>query len=228
MFSAWGLLVALLAASVQGHFQPQLKFSPFNWLLKSSARSGSVSAAPVKVSVYYESLCPDSQLFVYDQLAPTFEIFGPEELVVDLKPFGKANWTESNGSWDFTCQHGPRECYNNKVQACILNQVPNTEEHVPLIGCIMSTGVIGSEDACLEELGITTTSPDAISGCADSDEGSSLLHDLGVATHGLNPPLTFVPWVIFNDEFNEDHWQMSLIDLKKVLCDNYLSNSDKC
>ena len=77
----------------QGHFQPQLKFSPFNWLLKSSARSGSVSAAPVKVSVYYESLCPDSQLFVYDQLAPTFEIFGPEELVVDLKPFGKANVT---------------------------------------------------------------------------------------------------------------------------------------
>ena len=63
----------------------------------------------------------------------------------------------------------------------------------------MSTGVIGSEDACLEELGITTTSPDAISGCADSDEGSLLLHDLGVATHGLNPPLTFVPWVIFND-----------------------------
>merc|ERR1711971_1301387 len=159
MFSARGLLVALLAASVQGH--SQLKFSPFNWLLKSSARSGSVSEAPVKVSVYYESLCPDSQLFVYDQLAPTFEIFGPEELVVDLKPFGKANWTESNGSWDFTCQHGPRECYNNMVQACILNQVPNTEEHVPLIGCIMSTGVIGSEDACLEELGITTTSPGA-------------------------------------------------------------------
>ena len=50
-----------------------------------------MSEAPVKVSVYYESLCPDSQLFVYNQLAPTFEIFGPEELAVDLKPFGKAN-----------------------------------------------------------------------------------------------------------------------------------------
>ena len=35
-------------------------------------------------------------------------------------------WTESNGSWDFTCQHGPRECYNNKVQACILKQVSIT------------------------------------------------------------------------------------------------------
>ena len=58
---------------------------PFKWMLKPRAR------ASVKISVYYESLCPDSQLFVFDQLAPTFEIFGPEELVVDLKPFGKAN-----------------------------------------------------------------------------------------------------------------------------------------
>ena len=61
-----------------------MKYSgPFKWLLKSRDS--------VKVSVYYESLCPDSQLFVYNQLAPTFEIFGPEELEVDLKPFGKAN-----------------------------------------------------------------------------------------------------------------------------------------
>ena len=29
--------------------------------------------------------------FVTDQLHPTFEIFGPEELEVVLKPFGKAN-----------------------------------------------------------------------------------------------------------------------------------------
>ena len=74
----------------------------------------------------------------------------------------------------------------------------------------MSTGVIGSEDACLEELGITTTSPDAISGCADSDEGSLLLHDLGVATHGLNPPLTLVPWVIFNDVKSERRYNIFL------------------
>ena len=48
----------------------------------------------MKVSVYYESLCPDSQLFVYNQVAPTFQIFGPEELEVDLNPFGKANVRE--------------------------------------------------------------------------------------------------------------------------------------
>ena len=62
-----------------------MKYSPFNWLLKNRA------SASVKVSVYYESLCPDSQMFVFDQLAPTFEIFGSDELDVDLKPFGKAN-----------------------------------------------------------------------------------------------------------------------------------------
>ena len=48
----------------------------------------------MKVSVYYESLCPDSQLFVYNQVAPIFQMFGPEELEVDLNPFGKANVRE--------------------------------------------------------------------------------------------------------------------------------------
>ena len=78
-----------------------------NWLRRSRPRG-----SPVKLTVYYESLCGDSKRwadtghviqlgyllhtfpfssFVTDQLHPTFEIFGPEELEVVLKPFGKAN-----------------------------------------------------------------------------------------------------------------------------------------
>ena len=68
----------------QGHSRE--KYNPFSWLLRSRAS--------VKVSVYYESLCPDSQLFVYNQVAPIFQMFGPEELEVDLNPFGKANVRE--------------------------------------------------------------------------------------------------------------------------------------
>ena len=35
------------------------------------------------------------------------------------------------------------------------------------------------------------------------NEGSTLLHDIGVETKGLDPPLRTVPWTLFN-EVRED------------------------
>ena len=49
------------------------------------------SATSVKLSVYYESLCPDSIRFVTRQLYPNWKYFGKDVLQVDLHPFGKAN-----------------------------------------------------------------------------------------------------------------------------------------
>merc|ERR1739838_979891 len=85
------------------------------------------SADPsVKVTVYYESLCGDSINFITTQLYPNWQ------------HFGEADFMETGSSWNFTCQHGPEECVGNKVQACLLNQVSEPEEIVPLINCIMS------------------------------------------------------------------------------------------
>src|SRR5699024_7883053 len=42
---------------------------------------------------------------------------------LDLVPFGNVNVTThgaANSTPTFTCQHGPNECYGNKVQACII------------------------------------------------------------------------------------------------------------
>jgi len=97
-----------------------------NLLLKIfviSIVSSSSAAESVKMTVYYESLCPDSQYFIATQLHPVWELFGSEELNLIFNPFGKANFTEWDSSWNFTCQHGPRECEGNKIQSCVLNQV---------------------------------------------------------------------------------------------------------
>lgn len=43
----------------------------------------------VKISVYYEALCPDSKFFIKYQLLPVYEEF-PDNIILDLVPYGKA------------------------------------------------------------------------------------------------------------------------------------------
>ena len=79
-------------------------------------------------------------------------------------------------------------------------QVPEPEEYVPLINCIMPAR--STPDAvydCLADLDISTTTSEDVTECANSDEGSNLLHTNGVETKNLDPELNFVPWVLFND-----------------------------
>ena len=98
------------------------------------------------------------------------------------------------------CQHGPQECFGNIVQACVLQQVPQPQEHVPLINCIMASDFPPEAfEVCLGLLDITTTSVERLSECAESEEGSSLLHQIGLKTGSLEPHLTGVPWLLFNE-----------------------------
>ena len=106
------------------------------------------------------------------------------------------------------------------------DQVTEPEEYVPLISCLMTPPA--NVDECFSDLGITTTSPDSVNKCASSEEGSKLLHDYGVETKGLSPPLTFVPWVTYNDVFDEEIWNETLKDPKEALCKYFLQHSDKC
>ena len=47
----------------------------------------------VSVQVYYESLCPDSILWMDSQLGPTWEALG-QYMTVDYNPFGFATVSE--------------------------------------------------------------------------------------------------------------------------------------
>ena len=79
-------------------------------------------------------------------------------------------------------------------------QVPEPSEHVPLINCMMGSDFPpDSADVCLEMLDITTTSPEDVRACVETDQGSNLLHDIGVETKNLQPSLTGFPWILFND-----------------------------
>ena len=62
------------------------------------------SYPPVDVDVYFESLCPDSEKFIKEQLFPTYEKFaGKDILNITLVPYGNAEvkfcWHYSTGCY---------------------------------------------------------------------------------------------------------------------------------
>lgn len=50
-----------------------------------------------------------------------------------------------NRHWYFACQHGPRECFGNKMQACSLQQNVTQAVHLKFINCVMSNPDPASE-----------------------------------------------------------------------------------
>ncbi|CAG2173209.1 unnamed protein product, partial [Oppiella nova] len=80
----------------------------------------------LKISLYYETLCPDSQRFVKQQLHQAYQLFG-DQISVQLIPFGNVDeYKDTNGVLKYHCQHGIQEC---RVVAP-KHLSPNTQYHV--------------------------------------------------------------------------------------------------
>ena len=46
---------------------------------------------------------------------------------------------------------------------------------------------------------ITETTFEEVDKCHSSAEGENLLHDIGVETANLDPPLYFIPWILLDE-----------------------------
>lgn len=57
---------------------------------------------------------------------------------VELVPFGNANvsYPRHDNKPVFNCQHGPLECYGNRVQSCAIELLKNTETSIQLVQCM--------------------------------------------------------------------------------------------
>merc|ERR1711997_496910 len=186
--------------------------------------------ADLKLTLYYESLCPDCKIFVNDQLYPTAQTLG-QHFDVEFKPFGFADWTEKDGGgYEFTCQHGPPECQGNLYQACLHN-LPGSDQndYIEIMHCI--EGSDHPEDAtesCMAKCNIISPSYEEVDECHKSIEGEEILHEIGVETKSLIPEVRMVPWVIFNGEWRIE-WQIQAINnLQKLLCDVFLQDVEEC
>lgn len=118
---------------------------------------------PTQISIYYETLCPDSRRFFLHQLAPTYEKLN-RYMDVELIPYGHANvsYPRHDNKPVFHCQHGPQgdynytliknsfslsltslifkllECYGNKVQACTIDMLKDTTVSLNFVKCMFA------------------------------------------------------------------------------------------
>ncbi|CDI78862.1 interferon gamma-inducible protein 30, putative [Eimeria acervulina] len=122
----------------------KLSMSFFLGLLSSTH-----SAFAVDIGVYYESVglkielrCPASQLFISQQLqdvAAYAKELQLAKVAIHPVPYGNTKETlTETGHYQYECQHGPEECYLNRVEACGLTVLKEAQIDVwaPWIDCV--------------------------------------------------------------------------------------------
>jgi len=144
-----------------------------------------------------------------------------------------AHQSQNGNSWDFTCQHGPRECTGNIQQSCLIKYVPEQDRFVYAIHCIEQSSVVTNEDTirqCLkDQANASDEEIDNILTCSNTEEGIQLHHEMGVLTDNLKPKHTYVPWVTFNHEHSDnDDTEDCQFDLFNCLCRDFLQGVPEC
>ncbi|CAN7945408.1 unnamed protein product, partial [Ixodes hexagonus] len=180
----------------------------------------------IKLDVFYESLCPYSIDFITTQLWPTYLLVG-YLMDVNLVPFGNAFEEEhpdaDNQDWTppkpvYSCQHGPDECFGNVVQSCAAQIFNDTMVTIAFVAC-MSTA---SEPAKAGEgcANGVAHSWGKIERCATGSKGLELQAKMSKATWDLDPPHSYVPWILVNGAHNDDQQALAQSNLLQLVCDS--------
>lgn len=214
------------------------RFSAAAVLVVLALAGSCVGQAKVPVTVYYESLCPDSKAFIVEQLTPTAR--GPLGKFIDLTlvPYGKSSFKTQGSDTEFTCHHGPNECYGNKIHSCAIKNIEaasfqagktKQSKTVDFINCIMSRSFPDSTfqtQSCGDENEIRNWK--SIAECANSTDGSTLLKENGLMTEALNPKLSSVPTVLFRNHFDYDTQKIATVDFRRALCQQISPSPPEC
>merc|ERR1712179_75676 len=147
-------------------------------------------AEAVQIDVIYESLCPDSTRFISQQIPPMYEAIG-QHVEIRFRPYGFATTTEVDGSYQFECQHGERECYGNIDQA-------------------------GPD--CFQQFGVDYQ---PAQDCIESGEGAQLHAENGEEQNGETPTPNNVPWINLDQEHLAEYWELEEYGLLQFICDTF-------
>ncbi|KAF8394872.1 hypothetical protein HHK36_018809 [Tetracentron sinense] len=190
----------------------------------ATARASSSASQKVSLALYYETLCPYCSSFIVNNLANVFE--KGLSTIVDLKlvPYGNARIGSNN---TITCQHGSYECLLNTVEACAINVWPYLNKHFTFIYCVerlVLEGKYSEWESCFGKMGLDSK---PIADCYNSGYGKRVNMSMGLfvsvisscgnsrcghlhcfvleleyaaETNALQPPHTYVPWVVVDGQ----------------------------
>nr|XP_043612177.1 gamma-interferon-responsive lysosomal thiol protein-like [Erigeron canadensis] len=166
-------------------------------IVTSFATNVCANEEKVKLTVYYEALCPSCEDFVVNYLYKIFE--NGLISIVDLKlsPYGNAK-VGSDGT--IVCQHGEWECALNTVEACAVHAWPDVNDHFPFIYCVESLNYEGKYtewETCFDKLNLDSK---PITDCYSRGIGHKLELQYADEIKALEPPHAYVPWVVVNGQ----------------------------
>ncbi|KAK9920356.1 hypothetical protein M0R45_028911 [Rubus argutus] len=152
----------------------------------------------VNLTLNYETLNPDSAVFLVKDLKGVFDNDLITILNLRLVPWGKAYTNKSDNAT--LCQNGPDECYLNTIQACAIDVWRVVDKHFGFIYCIEFLVIEGRHkewQSCFSTWGLPQK---PIMDCFNSGDGKKLEQKFGNETRHLSPPLEFVPWLVVNNQ----------------------------
>ncbi|XP_066252925.1 GILT-like protein 1 [Euwallacea similis] len=171
----------------------------------------------VSISIYFESLCPDSHNFIVNQLYPSWDDIR-DYVDVRFVPFGKSTSLE-NGT-KFACQHGSNECKGNRIISCALSRLPDQDLQVQYLRCFMDVykyATIDEEEKgqkCAQILGLVFE--EFMRNCYQTKEGTRLQLAAEEDTRRVGPK--FVPTVVYNGVFDQQLQNESIENFRETVC----------
>lgn len=190
----------------------------------------------VPVTVYYESLCPDSRKFFIQQLYPSLQGNLSGYVNLTLIPYGKSSFEQHGAEYKFTCHHGVKECLGNKIHACALKNIDEgrktnglgyNRNAVGYINCLMDRSSKDTDfptKECAELNQVTNLM--MIENCAMHLNGAQYLANYGSLTDAFQKPLASVPTIVFNKHYKKEDSDMAQTNFVKALC-QYIPDHDK-
>lgn len=165
----------------------------------------------MELSVYYESLCPDSRRFFINQLGPVYAELS-DYIDLDLVPFGHARILGTN---KMVCQHGPRECNGNRLMACTQDRKINgskQDEILATLTCYFSTA---EYENCVTKF-LPGVKYEDLEKCANSEVSFKMMTENEVSTGRVS----YVPHIKINRRYSEETQDCEM-DLKGCVCNYY-------
>lgn len=164
----------------------------------------------VKVELFLESLCPDTHRFVKGPLSKVaHDPYIMDIIDLQMYVFGKGTQT-SRDPQQFSCQHGPAECYGNLVENCVIRHT-NPGDAIDALVCLHDQRKFdeNSISYCCKNLEDPKTIKAAILECIKG-EGKHLLQ----RAYDKTPKLSYVPSM----RINKGDVVPASSNLKDIIC----------